>query len=169
MASDLQKPQNSAPFLLNLISTKKIDAKELTPHQRRVCVRFLLQDMKHTQMEIAAIMKVSNAVVTRDKQLIIKQNAWYVDDINEKKWVIDLIQSAEVSSARLYRLGKNKEAFDVKVKCLEMLQSLGYITKKPLEFSGTMTFQELLKRASEPEPTEELGSFKADRELPGVN
>lgn len=154
MDSDLQKPQNSAPFLLGLISKQKVDPTQLTTHQRRICVRYLLQDMKHTQTEIAVILKTTCATVTRDKQQIIKQNSWYVDDIDEKKWVVDLIQTAEVASARLFRGGKPKEGFDVKVKCIEMLQSLGYITKKPLEVDLTaqLSFQELLKRASEIKP-----------------
>lgn len=154
MSPDLQKPQNSAPFLLGLIAKQKIEPQQLTKHQRRVCVRYLLQDMKHTQTEIATILKTTCATVTRDKQQIIKQNAWYVDDIDEKKWVVDLIQTAEVAAARLFRNGKHKEAFDVKVKCIEMLQSLGYITKKPLEVDLTaqLSFQELLKHASEIKP-----------------
>lgn len=165
MPSDLQKPQNSAPFLLNLISKQQIDPKQLTTHQRRICVRYLLQDMKHTQTEIATIMKVDNGTVTRDKQKIMKQNSWYVDDIDERKWVIDLIQTAEVASARLFRNGKPKEAFDVKVKTIETLQSLGYITKKPLEVDLTaqMSFQELLKRAAEIKPDPRAEALATNR------
>lgn len=165
MDSDIQKPNNSAPFLLNLISKQQIDPKQLTKHQRRICVRFLIQDMKHTQAEIGAIMKVTQATVSRDRKLIVKQNMWYLDDLDERKFVVELIQTAEVASARLFRGGKNKEAFDVKVKLVEMLQSLGYITKKPLEVDLTaqMSFQELLKRASEIKPDPRAEAISTSR------
>ena len=165
MSSDIQKPHSSAPFLLGLISKKQLDPTQLSKHQRRICVRFLIHEMKHTQLEIATIMKVTQPTISRDRQLIIKQNMWMLDDLDERKFVVELIQTAEVSSARLFRAGKNKEAFDVKVKLVEMLQSLGYITKKPVEvdFTGQITFQELLKRAAEIKPDPRAEAISTNR------
>ena len=146
--SDLQKPQNSAIHLLKLIQEQKLDPVLLTSHQRRICIRFLLQDKKYTPQEIADILKVHNTTVYRTKEKIQKQNMWMLEEIDERKFALDLIQTAISASSRLFRQNKNKDAWQVEKECVEMLQSLGFIKRKPIAFEGSITLTEMLKLAN---------------------
>ena len=145
--SDFPKPASSAPHLLNLISQKKLDPSQLTPHQRRICVRFLLQEGKHAQHEIAAILKVREQVISKDKKKIRAQNTWMLDEIDERKIAVGILRSAELFAARLSRGGKYRDAWAVQKECVEVLQNLGYLKRAPIELKGQVTLQEILKLA----------------------
>lgn len=149
--SDFVIPQKSAIFYLERISKKELDPKRLTKHQRRLCVRYLLVEQKHTQSEIASILQVVDSVITNDKRKIMEQNVWLVDNIDERQVAIDLVIAANTATARLFRKGKEKEALEVKVKAIDALQSLGYLKRAPIEFQGRLTMEEILKLANGPE------------------
>ena len=165
--SELIKQSSSAPFFLEKIAKKEIDPKSLTTHQRRVCVRFLLMEGKHAQYEIAAILKCDPAVITRDKRRIQHQNSWMLDELDERRIAVNLIQVAEIASARLFRQNKSHEAWKVQRELMESLQSLGYVKKKPVEFEGKVSLQEILKLATNPNWETEF--IRADNGHPAAN
>lgn len=113
-----------------------------------MCIRFLLQEKKHTPYEIASILKTSDSTVYRTRDLIQKQNMWMLDEIDERKFALEIIQTAIAASARLFRQGKNREAWTVEKEAIDVLQSLGFLKKQPLEFKGSLTLQEILKLAN---------------------
>ena len=153
--ANLTKQLSSAPFLLKLISEQKLFADKLTSHQRLVCARFLLTERKHTQNEIATILGVSYVMVHKYKKKIQQQNEWMIDEIDERRMALDILQSAETASARLFRKGKDKEAFEVQRMAIDTLQTLGYLKRAPVEFKGQITLQEILKLANGPDPEDE--------------
>ena len=109
--AELQRPQYKAPYLLSLISQQKLDPSRLSRHDIHICIRFLLQDKKHSQQEIAVIMKVDPATVTRAKYKMLADNSWMLDQVDERKFAIDMINTAMNASARLFRKGKEREAW----------------------------------------------------------
>lgn len=135
--------------MLGQISRKLLDPKDLTAHQKRICTRFLLQDRKHTQHEIASILKVDDSWVSRAKIRIQNEGAWVLDFIDERRIATEIIQTADVATARLFRAGKDKEAWTVRKEAVEVLQTLGYVKKKPVEvdLKGLRTLQEILQLA----------------------
>lgn len=148
---DFPKLARNAPYLLQRISNKQLDPKVLTPAQRRICVRFLLLEKKHAQHEIAAILMVREQVISKDKKKIQEQNKWVLDDLDEEKIATEIISTAEIASSRLFRQGKNKDAWNVQREAVDVLQTLGYLKRAPIEFKGQMSIQEILKLANEPE------------------
>ena len=148
MASGLQNPYQSGPHLLKLISEQKLEPKQLTTHQRRICVRFLLQQGSYTQFEIAQILHIPEVYVYRDKKKIQEQNQWMLDDLDERRIAVDIIQTAERSIARLSKASKQKEAWTVAREMVEVLQTLGYLKRAPIEFKGQVTLEEILKLAA---------------------
>ncbi len=146
----LQKTASSATFYLSQISKNLIDPKQLTRHQRRICVRYLLNDRKHTQQEIAAILGVAESQISRDKRRIMEQNAWMAENIDERQVAVELARAGEAATARLFRKGKEKEAFEVQAKTIDVLQSLGYLKRAPVELKGLLSIQEILKLAIDP-------------------
>ena len=153
--SDLQKPSSSAPYILRLLSEKKLDPEKINAHQRRICVRFLLQQKKHTQVEIATILHVHESDVSRDKRKIQNENAWMLDELDERKIAIEIIHTAELASAMLFRNGKPKDAFDVESRMIDVLQTLGYLKRAAIEFKGQIDLQEILKLANSPDTEDE--------------
>ena len=162
-------PLQSATFLLKSISNKQLEPSQLTPHQRRLCVRYLLHDMKHTCVEISEILKVHPVTVRKDKQKILKQDTWVLDDLCEIKNVAaSAVGVAERAITNLFKQNKNKDAWVVKRELIEMLQSLGYIERKPMELNANLTLLEMLKLAADPKDEKLLGP--AGRELaPNTN
>lgn len=152
---DIQKPSSSAPYILALLKDGKIEPKKINAHQRRVCVRFLLQKKKYTQVEIAEILHVPPVYVYRDKIKIQEQNSWMLDELDERKIAFDIIQTAEFASAALFRNGKPKEAFDVEAKAVDILQTLGYLKRTAIEFKGQIELQEILKLGNTPDTEDE--------------
>jgi len=144
---DLQKPLQSAVFLLKQLSEKTISPQQLSTHQRRICVRFMLQERKHSSHEMAAILQIHSVTVRRYTQQILEQNSWMLDDIDERKIAVDIIQSADVACARLFRKGREKDAFTIKKDAIELLQSLGYLKRKPIEVEANLTLLEIIKLA----------------------
>ena len=144
----MQKPLQIASRILKLISEDKLDAKQLTTHQRRICVRFMLHEGKWTQSEIADILGVHRSQIVRDKCKIRKQDSWMLNEIDERQFATDLMRVAELASARLFRKGLEKYAWQVQRECLESLQSLGYLEKKPIEVKGHLTLLEVLNFAN---------------------
>lgn len=127
----------------------------INTHQRRMCVRFLLQQKKHTQVEIATILHVPEEYVSRDKKRIQEQNSWMLDELDERKIAIEIIHTAELASAMLFRNGKPKDAFDVESKMIDVLQTLGYLKRAAIEFKGEVTLQEIVKLANSPDEEDE--------------
>ena len=106
----------------------------------------------YTQQEVGAIVGIHETTVHRMWKKIKDQNTYLLDEIDERSVATDLINIASVASAKLFRKGKEEKAWAVQRECVEALQALGFISKKPIEvkFQGEMTLAEILKIAADP-------------------
>ncbi len=147
----LQKPLQSGNYLLEQLNTGRLDAKQLTIHQRRICVAHLLYERTCTSYEIAKRLKIHPVTVRRYIQKIKKENLWMLDSVDARSMVLDLIQTAEVVQARLFNLERYKDAWNVLRELVEILLSLGYLKPKQSSVEENLTIQEMLKLVSESE------------------
>lgn len=152
------KPSQSAIFLLQQIQSKALDPKKMTRRQREVCVRHLLNEYKYSQQEIAGIVGCVRETVSHIRSRILKQDSWMLDDVDERKIAVDLMQKAEMCFTKLVKKEKYKEAWNVEKEKVEVLQSLGYVTHEPIKIEGQITLLELLKRANQ----QPAGQFISD-------
>lgn len=106
-------------------------------------------------------MGVAESQITCDKRRIMEQNLWMVDEINEQQVAVNIALAADTACARLFRKGKEKEAFEVRVKAIDVLQSLGYLKRTPIEFTGQIGLQEIIKLANSPDTENE--TFLSER------
>jgi len=143
-----QKPLQSGARILELVQEKKLMPTQLTTHQRRICVQYMLHERKWTESEIADMLQVHRVTIARDKARIRTQDTWMLDNIDAGKLVVKVIQDAEVVSARLFRSSKYKDAWTVMKEMIELLQSLGYVKSKPSEVRGHLTLLEIVKLAN---------------------
>ena len=145
--SEQVKLSQFATTILRGIAEKTVDPEMLSIENRRLCVQYMLHEKKWTQMEIAEILHVDRVTVTRDKQAIYKLNEHMLNDVDNRKFALDLIHTAQMASARLFRKGKEREAWQVEKELVESLQTLGYVSKEPEKIEGRLTLLEILKLA----------------------
>lgn len=146
-----------ATEILKKIQSQEIDPQKITIEQRRACVSFLLHERKWTQTEIAEMLKCHKQTITEDKQWLRKNQSIFNVDllVDETELIYDYIETAKIASARLFRKGLEKFAFEVEDKLIERLQSLGYIRKvaNKVEFRGQVSLLEMLNFERELDPT----------------
>ena len=135
-----------ATDILSKIQSKQIDPDQLTTEQRRIVVRFLFHDRKMTKTEMAEVLKVARSTIYEDRKAIDREEVGATFIVDEIEMVKDLVSSAEVAIARLFRKGKEKEAFDVQDKLIDRLQTLGYVKRVAQEHNlrGQISLLEVL-------------------------
>ena len=144
-----QKPmEETATHLLTRIGKREVSPKLLNQGQRWLCIRFLLNEQKHTSNEIAEIMQVHVTTVWRHRRQMLREHVHLLNDLDERNMAIKLIVTAETASSRLFRKGKEWQAFDVIRNLVKSLQELGYLHRAPIEIEGKMTIQEFLRGAA---------------------
>ena len=79
---------------------------------------------------------------------MLKEHVHLLNDLDERSMAIKLIYSAETASSRLFRKGKEWQAFNVITNLVKSLQELGYLHRAPIEIEGRMTIQDFLRRAA---------------------
>lgn len=153
-----QNQLQSAVYLLKQITPQKdpvtkqlmqprMDARKLTAHQRRVCVRFMVEERKFSETEMAEVLRVSRSTITRAKKKIRNQNSWMLDEVDERKVVVQILLDAEFAITKLTQEKQYYEAWQVRRQLKEELQDLGYLTKEPIKFAGQITLPELYEIA----------------------
>ena len=145
---NVKKPLQYATYLIRQISEQKLSPLKLTRHQRAVCVRFMLIDQKWSHAEIGEILMCHRTTVTKIKRRISEQDSWMLDDVDERKIALKLLQIAEAAVTRLFKKGDERSAFEVYTKHIGVLQDLGYLSKEPVRSEGKFSFLEMLKIAA---------------------
>ena len=149
---DPQKPSQSAIFFLKQLHSKNLDPLKLTRHQRKICVRHLLREHKYSQQEIGQIVGCSRENVSQIKSRILEQDSWMLSAVDERKEAVEIMQKAEACFTHLMKQGKYKDAWNVAREKIEVLQSLGYVKRTPVEIGGQITLLEILKHGKAPAP-----------------
>ena len=142
---ETQKLSEFATVILRGIAERTVDPDKISVDDRRLCVQYMLHERKWTQMEISEILHVNPATITRDKQLLLSQNAWMLTEIDNRNFALELIHTAAIASASLFRKKHPYEAWKVEKELVESLQSLGYISKEPIKLEGQLSLLEVLK------------------------
>ena len=132
--------------LLSKIQSKTILASSLTIAQRQACVRHLWQDGTVTDYDMARILEVAERTIRGDKKKLREGHQLSDLVIDEGDIAQDLIHEANVACAKLRKAGKWDKAFDVRDKCIERLQSMGFIKKvaKDINIKGSLSILEVL-------------------------
>jgi hypothetical protein len=140
-----EKLTQFATTILKGIAEKTINPETLSIDQRRLCVQYMLHEKKWTQLEISEIMHTCRKTVQNDKEAILETNMVMLLRLDNRKWALELIHTAAMASARLFRKGREREAWQVEKECVEMMQTLGFVGKEPEKMEGTLKLLEMLK------------------------
>jgi len=149
-----------ATKILNDIQNKSLDPETLSTEQRRICVRFMVHDRKFTKIEIAEILHVSRQCIWEDQRALERTQIGAALMVDELETIREYMVTAETAMARLFRKGKEKDAFDIYDKYIERMQSLGYVKRVAQEhnFKGQISLLEVLKFEQSFHPKHESGN-----------
>ena len=149
-----QGQAKSAVFLLRGIKDKTVEASRLTTHQRRLCIRHLLDEQPElSQGQIAHILATSRQSVGRYINQVHEQDKWIVKKNDPYAWAARLVRNADVSMTKLRQQGKWFLAHKVEMDLTAELRELGVLPKiaTPIKHElgegAAHTLQEIVKRA----------------------
>lgn len=160
---------SSATFWLRQIKEKRLNPKNLTTHQRRLCVRhFMDSNPELSQRQMAEILGTTHPSVARYINDIIKQDVRIVQ-FDPYEHAVDLKKRTAARINKVHMLAHKLEtqaipdhfhagvlwqkAHEMEMDYIEKLQDLGVLPKiaTPIEIKGsveaTLTLQEIVKLA----------------------
>lgn len=149
----------SLNWLLNRIKDKSIDPKKIRDHERRVLVRYFLQEhMEMSHKQIADVCGTNSTWVTRFRQKVLQEDGWVVDQLDVRAYATHLIITTKWSCLALRRKGKIEQAQKLEFQLAETLMELGYLPKAPIQIKNAtgMTLWDIL-----------MESQKAPKEIDG--
>ena len=136
--SKIISPLQSGAFLLRQLSEKRLIPKDLTSHQRILCIQYMWREQKWTQSEMGEILGVHQTAVSRVVIRLRQHSAHMLDAIDQRAVAVELINCAEAVCSKLMRAGKEDAAWKVRKELVESLQTLGFISKEPIRLEGSL-------------------------------
>lgn len=160
MANDRLK---SAEFLLKQIQAKTLKPESLTRHQRKLCVRYFMDEHPQTtERQMGRVLELSHSTVSKMKKEILWQDGWLVEQLDYKSYASNLIRTTNTVITKLiqnavaleggsrphpfYASAVWQKVSNVMNELTNQLLELGVLRRAPLEFKGQMTLLELLNR-----------------------
>jgi DNA-binding CsgD family transcriptional regulator len=146
-------PVPDGPSVLTALRDIQSGARQpnsLSMEDRQRCVEHLTTDGYQTA-EIAAILKVAERTVLRDRKAIRKANALQADEGFAAETVGNLIKQADQAIARLRRISREKDtppavkvdaeraSWGITRDTVELLQRLGHLPTAVQEIRGELT------------------------------
>jgi len=143
----IHPPERPVLALLQQLKDGSLHARTLSPDQRQQCVEALLLE-GYSVPQIAQVVDRTERTVKRDIVNIRSRNAPTPSPELAKQLIGDLFMRTEAHHARLMRIAGSAEgsagekaqatflAFRVLKERTELLQSLGYLQKRPQQVTG---------------------------------
>jgi Fe2+ or Zn2+ uptake regulation protein len=118
--------------LIKAIEDKKVKPSQLTTHQRRLIVKYYLEEQSHiSNRTIANLIGVSDTHISRMKREVLKKSAWEIEEIDVKILAVSLKKKKEEYQRLAREKGDTKLAWDIEMDYIEKMQSLGFIFEMP--------------------------------------
>lgn len=154
----------TAVSILKKLQEKSIDPKQLTAHQRKLCIRYFMDDQPEvTIAQMAKYLGINHSTISRIKNQIIRQDGWIVDKIDQRLWMTKIIRTGETVMTKLWQQVEKADNSKAKVSSLmgvhkvlmditDKLMDMGYLERKPIEIEGRLTLLDIIKIANEKNP-----------------
>ncbi|MBI4244522.1 MAG: helix-turn-helix domain-containing protein [Planctomycetes bacterium] len=144
-----QGQAKSPVFLLGKIREKVIDPKALTQHQRKICIRHLLEEEPGlSEYQMAALLGVPRSTVNRYKHEILRQDGWVVDQLDVRLYSTNLIRKHSIWISKLEQQQSWYKAASLLKSFTEQLIDLGVLVRVDPSADQRMTIQEFLRKAA---------------------
>jgi len=158
-----QGQAKSPTFLIKQIESKAIEPKSLTSHQRKICVRYFIDEKPEvTEHQMAEFLGTSRASISRYKKQVIRQDGWIVDKLDPRLYMVHLCRITQTRINKISQAAVNdpklwEKAHNLEMELCEKLMDLGFLSRlnnddpDNLNSQKEFTLQEILKLASESE------------------
>ncbi len=132
--------------LVKRVQAGTITGKALHPEDRREVVKYLLREQRLTNLEMATLLKVSEKTMERDHQKIRAENALprcrqFIYQTAGHIWqeaqnrIANIDREMRTASPD-GRIAGNKASFDILIKAVKTLQSMGWLPKRESDSYG---------------------------------
>jgi len=115
--------------LYSKLKAGEIDAAELTPVLRRMCVRFLRYEMGASQGQISDLLKCTVRTIRSDYRKIEGENLFLINEFDVRKEFVETITRLEIYEQRAIASGHIAKAAKIRIDRIGLLQSLGFLPK----------------------------------------
>jgi hypothetical protein len=152
---------SNALVLIKLLTDKKLAAADLQPHQRKVIVKYYMEEMSYVSNGfIGDMIGCTDVHVSRLKRNILRKSIWEIDDIDIKALALSLKKRKEEYQRAAHRAGNIGLAWAIECEFIEKMQKLGFVYEAP---------QKHLVGSMEVNLEEELRKTFREMGVPGVN
>lgn len=118
--------------LIDLLDKGKIMPESLTPHQRKVIVKYYMESMSYVPNTfIADSIGVSDVHVARLKREMLKKSVWEIETIDIKMLAAALKKKKEEYQREAAKKGEYALAWKIECEYIEKMQELGFVYKAP--------------------------------------
>ena len=123
---------SSAVRILKGLEDGLIKKEDLTSHQRKVVVKFYLEELSHTSNRaIAEKIGISDMQVGRIKKFLLRHSVWEIEDVDVKMVAVTLSKKKEEYQRKAAKDGDTALAWRIECDFVEKLAALGFIKLQP--------------------------------------
>jgi len=123
---------SNALNIIHLLNTKQIAAAELTPHQRKVVVKYYLEEESHvSNVFIANFIGVTDVHVSRIKRQLLRNASYEIDQMDVRSMAVSLKKKKEEYQRKAATKEDFSLAWKIELDFVAAMQGLGFVYKSP--------------------------------------
>jgi hypothetical protein len=128
-----KKPFNqNALAIIELLQKGRITGEELSARQRRVVVKYFMEEMTdQSNTSIASLIGVTDVHVCRIKRELMKRGMWEIESVDIKMLALGLLKRKVEYQRRAAETQNWSLAWKIECDFIEKMQSLGFVYKEP--------------------------------------
>lgn len=118
--------------LITGLSSEEIDKENLSPHQRKVIVKYYLENESQTSnVFIARLIGVSDVHVSRIKRQLLEDSAFEIERLDVVRMAVSLKKKKEEYQRKASEDGNYNLAWKIELDYIQAMQELGFVYKAP--------------------------------------
>ena len=128
---------NDVLKLIEALQKNKFSPQDLTLHQRKKIILYFLEEQSsESNRAIGRLIGISGQAVGQQKNSLLKNSAWEIEDINVKIVAVSLKKKKEEYQRRAMKKDDIRLAWQMEIDYIEKMQSLGFIYEAPKKIQG---------------------------------
>lgn len=121
--------------LIKRLDSGKVKPKELTSHQRRVVVKYFLEERSDvSDLKIGELIGVTGQAVRWIKRKLIDEAFWQIEELDIKRLATSLLRKRNEFQRRAAGDKDWRLAWQIELDYIKAMTDLGFIARTPIPF-----------------------------------